>query len=277
MKLFKVIFFSLGLMVVSCCFSLQAKDLGENQIEQFDLKLYHPEKYGLKDLVFHVRISNLADMLKKNLSINVGDVYFKVYWSFPGNYHVEVEGIHDNLKNVKNELKALVMTRLDFVIPETLKGKLKSYRLKSKKIDSGVLVKAYDDSQLKSINEIQLKFDKIGRMFQMKIFSPSGVQTSNISYKVLSWSRNKWIPSLISAESIQGARKTIMTTEIEYLSQNGFGFPKTVSVETKQFINIKDKQTEVSKAGTVIRFYDYKINKNIANKKIAEIKKADSK
>ncbi len=203
------------------------------EVEQFDLRYYHPENYGLKDLVFEIRISDLVKRLNANKTLGkLEDVYYKIYWMFPGEYRIEINGLPNGFMQIKNGLKQMIKARLDYVIPQKLAPKVRSYKLTSTKKASGILVKGVDQTHTKPVNEINLLFDVRGKLKEFKTYSPVGVNNSEMDLNVKPWSHNKWVIDKVKVVN-SGTQITTINSEIDYTTIAGFGFPEKIDITTK--------------------------------------------
>ena len=263
----------LGLLAVLPIFSSNGANTPA-EIENFDIRYYHPANYGLKDLVFEVRVKNLLENLNKNLSLGtLADVYFKVYWMMPGKYKIEVAGLPKGFKEIKSDLKNLIKNRLDFVIPQKLAPKVRSYSLTSRKSKKGVQIIGRDKTHTKAVNEIQLDFNKKGMLSKYKSMSPMGVNSSSIRMSAKGWSHNKWLIDNLKIDTIQGINKITMSHDVDYLSIDGFGFPAKVTITTSSEL-MKTKKSKARKTSnpvtSEILFSKYEVNTGKAQKQIIQ-------
>ena len=68
------------LLLLTLASSLWSQEKIE-ELEQYEIRSYTPQKIGVTDLVFEARIDNLTEMLSKNLVLGkLVDVSFKIYW-----------------------------------------------------------------------------------------------------------------------------------------------------------------------------------------------------
>ncbi len=256
-------------------FSLKAFPvLASSEIENFDIRYYHPANYGLKDLVFEVRVKNLLESLNRKLSLGrVVDVHFKIYWMLPGKYKIEVAGLPKGFKELKSELRNMIKNRLDFVIPQKLAPRVRSYSLTRKKLKNEVNIIAKDKTHTRLISEIRLKFNKKGMLKSLKTLSPAGVNNSLMKMTAKSWSHNKWLIDVLTVNKTQGVQKTSMKYKIDYLSIDGLGFPKKISILTTQELlqtrGAKSKKNE-RKVESEIIFSKYEINSGKAKRFIVK-------
>lgn len=241
-------------------FNISAVNISE--VNEFDIRYYHPESFGLKDLVFEVRVSNLVETLNKKQSFGkIEDLYFKVYWMFPGQYQIQVNGFPKGFDEVKYQLKQMIKNRLDFVVPLKLSPRVRSYELSYFNIKGGKGIKGKDRTGSRPVSEIQLKFKSNGMLQEFKSFSPTGVNSSIFKLGTKSWSNNKWVVENMTIKLIQGVQLTTIENEFEYKSYSGFGFPSKVDITTTQEIvtNNGGKPNKRS-VNSSIEFSKYEVN-----------------
>lgn len=260
-------FISTILFMITMTTSLFSYSATIDEVEEFDIRYYHPENFGLKDLVFEVRFDQMLERLNKQLTFGkLEDIYYKVYWIFPGEYRIEINGLPAGFSEVKNSLKRLVKDRLDFVIPTKLAPKIRGYKLKKKKIKTGELISGRDETGMKAVSEINIKFDKKGRLTEYKTFSPTGTNTAKTKMKVKSWSHNKWVLDEVTSRS-ETTQIMILKNKITYKSVKGIGLPERVDIETSiKGYTTSNESMQRNKSG--ITFSKYEVNTGKAQKYI---------
>lgn len=246
-------------------------------IEKYDIGSYHPENYGLKDLVFQVRLSNLLDHLnEKKIYGKLKDVYFKTYWLFPGKYKVEVIGMPRGFKRMKYNLRNMIYTNLDFVIPKKFSSEIEGYQFEIEKKGLEISMRGKDKSRTKDISEMYIVFDKKSKLKRIKTYSPAGENDSRMEMSVKSWSHNKWALEKITSKIRHGMQTTVMEKNVVYTTVAGFGFPERVNIETTQTSNHSKSTKEkidLRKTVTSIIFSNYKVNMGEARKYMDRDKK----
>jgi hypothetical protein len=246
-----------------------AKEKYPEEIQQFDLRYYNPINFGLKDLVFEARITGLLETLNKQKSYGLlTDLYFKIYWIFPGKFHVDVFGLPNGFHRVKRELSNIIKTRLDYVIPQKLASKLRSYSIKKKKVGNRTQIKALDESHMRTVSEMHFYFKRKGVLEEVKTFSPVGSNKAKLSMEVKQWSHNKLVLSGVETESMQGMQKTIVNSDIKYMTVKGFGFPKQINSQTTYELVLGNKKETKSGAESEIIFSKFEVNTKKAARKI---------
>lgn len=236
------------------------------ELEQYEIRSYAPQKSGVKDLVFEARIEGLTEVLQKNLSIGkLSDVSFKIYWLSPSQYQVEVHGLPKGFQEVKSDLSQLIKGKLEFVLPESFTEKFKGYNLKAEPIADGKLIRAIDQTYTMAVPEVDIVMDKTGTLKTVETRAPMSAVKTEFFHSPKSWSNNKLVIDRIVLTSKQGVAKVTSTNDIEYLNVNGIGFPSKITIknvaETKVPASGKEKEKNVkSETGTVIKFTKYEVN-----------------
>lgn len=256
------------LLIISMVFCLKIH--GAEVVESFDLRTYDPVQNGLKDLFCEVRLKGLTERLKKELvSLNIkSEVYYKLFWLYPGKVDIVVEGLPKGFKELRNNLKNLIINRIDYLIPQKLGKRLRSYNLTTKKISTGVMVIGEDPANNKAVNKLEISFDKEGKLSSYKSYSPLGFQQSSFQYSKTSWSKNKWVLGGVEAKTIQGPQVTEIETSIKHENIVGFGFPGEIKVKTKQYVVApgKEEKKQERTGLTELSFSKYEVNSGKATK-----------
>ncbi len=252
-------------------------EVQNSELEEFEIRSYSPQSSGLKDLVFELRVDGLKEILEKSLVIGkLSDLYFKVYWQYPSEFRVEVMGLPKGFKEVKDDLKQLVMGKLEFVIPGKISDKLKAYKIKVEPITDGKLLKAIDETYTLAVPEIDLTFDKQGRLKIMETKMSQGALVSEFQYSPKSWSNNKLTLDRVSSSSSANGSKLSVINEIEYASVAGFGLPLNLKVinivEYMQAPKDQKEKPKLEKKETksYLRFSKYEVNTGKAARFINE-------
>lgn len=246
------------------------------EIEQYEIRSYDPQKSGLTDLVFEARVDNLTEILNKTQTFGkLVDVYYKIYWMKPEEYRVEVMGMPEGFQEVRDDLAMLIKGKLEFVIPYNFSSKFKDYSLKVEPIADGKLIKAIDATFTKPIPQVDIVFDKSGKLRSTEIKAPPTPIKTEFFHSPKAWSNNKLVLDKLVSVSKAGLATTTITNSFEYVSVAGMGFPSKITVKNV-FEGIvpatkKEKEKKVrTEAGTVIRFSKYEVNTGKAQRFIVD-------
>tara|TARA_R110002049_G_scaffold206957_2_gene377376 strand:+ start:3290 stop:4108 length:819 start_codon:yes stop_codon:yes gene_type:complete len=238
------------------------------RLKQFDQNQYSPSKYGLKDLTFEVKIDGMEKDLKERYALTkVNDPRFKVYWLNPGRIEIEVLGLPPGFTNLKNELKKLVVERIEYVVPQNLSTRLRGYRFDEKKIKNDLVVlEGKDETNTKAINKIDVVLNEQGEIQSMKTTSPSGSQMVKFESSKKSWSHSKNVIDTVNISAVTGIQRNTTETKITYISKDGFGFPSSIATETtiEAMTNTEAKNKVTTSAN--LYFSNYEVNTGNAQK-----------
>lgn len=235
-----------------------------HHIDEFDLRRYAYGNYGLKDLVFEVRSPQILEQLSKNESLGkLVDVYYKVYWVYPGKFNVRVEGLPKGNDVITLETREIIKPLLDSIFPDKLSNVLRSYKIKnvSSKKDKKVL--ATDESGTRGVTEIELVFDSQGRLTNTSTRGLNGRVNSKYKFSVKSWSNNKWVLDRIVTTLGSDNQGITSDNEIKYSTQAGFGLPEKI-VSTSRVQVGKNSQESVRE----FLFSKYEVNTGKALKAV---------
>ena len=255
----KLIYVLVFLLLSFFCYAEDPKS--QEIIKKFDVGYYHPQDKGLKELVVRVDVQNITKQLNEQLIFGkLKEVYFKIYWTYPANVDVEVIGLPEGFQEIKQEFKAMIAARLDLIVPELLEKKFEGYELKSLVSKDSTDIIATDTTQTKMIHEFVAKFDKDGNLNALVGRKPMATEESKLSYGKHPWSQNKWVVNSINVKMQDAAQTTIIDTQIEYTSIEGYGFPKVIKSKTKQSILNGNKKPIERSFDSEMSFSDFKVN-----------------
>lgn len=268
--------------IILCFLAISTSIYSEQRVDeltQFEIRSYFPIEAGLKDLVFEVRMDGLTELLSKNLVIGKRvDIYFKVHWISSGEFLVIVEGFpgdKNSFKEVKEDLKSLILSKLEFVIPQKNSEKLKNYSLKTETLSTGKVIHAVDLSYTFPASEINLYFDKQGKIKSMETKIPNSVIKTDYVYNPKSWSNNKYLlDKVTSYTGVPGNSLTIIH-DLEYQAFGGIGLLTKLTIKNIQEMMIPGKGKEKAKVSkkeviSKLKFSKYEINTGLALKVINE-------
>ena len=237
-------------------------------IENFDVKFYHPEKFGLKDLVFEARIDGLLKRLNEKKSYGaLSDLYFKIYWIYPGQYKIVVNGLPNGFFQLKTGLRELIKNRLDFVIPKVLTTRMRGYKLTESKNKKETIVVAKGSGFGGPSSEMKMTFANNGKLVKFEESGKGLANSSEIDMGVKSWSHNKWVINKMQVKQIEGVLEQDVIYKFEYVTEKGVGFPKRIEIETTTRNRIGDKKQKIKEKGG-ISFTNFEVNTKKAEKYI---------
>lgn len=247
-----------------------------DEIEQYEIRTYSPQKRGVSDLAFEARFDNLTSQLSKSqIYGKLVDVSFKIYWISPSDYKIEVQGMPKGFPEAKASLANAIKNKLEFVLPEKFSEKFKDYTLKAETIADGKLIHAVDATYTLAVPEIDIVIDKTGQLKTVETRAPMSAVKSEFFYSLKAWSNNKYVLDKIIQTSNQGPTKFTTINAIEYENVNGIGFPSRIAVKNVAEMAIPAKGKEKAKKVknetiTNIRFTKYEVNTGKAQRYMHE-------
>jgi hypothetical protein len=262
------------IIFVFCNVALAEEKIEE--LEQFEIRKYTPQKSGVTDLVFEARIDHLTETLTKNLVIGkLVDVSFKIYWLSPSQYRIDIQGLPNGFEEVRANLISLIKGNLEFVLPEKFSEKLQGYTLKKESVADGKLIHATDATYTMAIPVIDILFDKSGQIKTIETKAAMSAVKSEFFQTPKAWSNNKFVLDKVIQTTRQGATLFTTTNSLEYLSVNGIGFPSKLTIKNISEVTIpatkKEKEKKVkSETNSIIRFTKYEVNSGSAQRYIME-------
>lgn len=246
------------------------------EIEQYEIRSYSPQKNGVTDLVFEARLDNLTESLSKNLILGkLVDVSFKIYWTSPAQYKIEVQGLPKGFVEIKANLISIIKTKLEFVLPEKFSEKFKDYTLKAEAIAGGKLIHAIDLTYTLAVPEIDIVIDKMGQLKTVETRAPMSAVKTEFFHSPKPWSSNKLVLDKIILTTKQGLVNFKTINSLDYINLNGIGFPSKVAMQTITEVIVpakaKEKEKKIKNEQVAnIRFTKYEVNTGKAQRYIHE-------
>ncbi|MCP4913854.1 MAG: hypothetical protein GY909_12145 [Oligoflexia bacterium] len=237
-------------------------------IKDYEIRSYDPVAMGMKDLYFEIHIDGLTEAFKKNNSMIElkGEIYYKVFWLYPGKVEVDIEGLPKGFHVQRTGLLSLVNDKLTEIIPTKLSKTLRSYELSQSKKGKYTIVKAKDRTRLSAVTEMELVFDSESRLKSVSARSPMGSQRVNHIYKAMPWSKNKWVKNKSIANSVTGIQTTKVEKNYYYKSVKGIGLIEKIEVNTTQTLNQNTKDGKEQKRSSSDKVYvkGHRVNEGVA-------------
>lgn len=240
------------LFVTSTAF---AQDAG-TYLKNFDAKVYSLKTKGVTDFVVDIESSKLTKQLNdQQVFGKVKDVVFRTYWTAnPERLAIEVEGLPEGFKEIKEELKISLLGMMDNLIPPTMAQRFNGY-----KISNGSKAKefvAQDSSGVAPIPSFTLKFDQEDKLVEVVGQKPIGSLVISPVYAKESFSDGRFVLKEQTTTSTEGSQTVTIKKELEYGQSQGMGVLTGVEVTTEQ----KGQSGKSVSATEKLTFKNYKIN-----------------
>jgi len=280
------------MLLLGSTFTYAQDKEAESLITNFDNSYYHPEKKGLKDLKVKITIPDLAKVLSENKFLGqLKDVYFELYYENPERVFIDIKGMPQGFEEHKNTLRGIILSRLEFIIPQYLKDKFKGLTLKSTKSEGDdKVVKVTNPKNFNEDLAIFLYFNKKGILKKIENkLEYNQNEVTNLTMDTKSWSDGKVVTEKTEVVSDNSGMYTKITNQIKYTSANGFGFPEQFDSQTYQKNTVKVavnagkkdiKPEDIKYEDKVfeqefsfrMNFVDYKVNEGEATKMFKKLK-----
>lgn len=239
-----------------------------NIIRLSDEKSYTPRAKGLRDLVVDLVNPQLTKQLNDQMIFgHVSEAVFRIYWTAePERVAMEILGLPAGFNEIKNELKASMIGRLETVIPIPLSKRLTAYKTRTDPRKPGVVIATDPNGQM-AILEFELSFAKSGVLEKLVGKKPVGVVTTTYKYEQPSWSDPRLALVSMFTRAEEGPQLVESSSEISYLVTAGMGLPSVVKTTTKQTIKSANDGKPVERTTTETLFMkNYKVNTGAATK-----------
>lgn len=232
-----------------------AQDPG-TYLKNFDNKVYSLKTKGVSDFVVDIESTKLTKQMNdQQVFGKVKEVVFRTYWTAnPERLAIEVVGLPEGFKEVKEELKLAILGMMDNLIPQTMAQRFNGYKFSNGTKPKEVL--AQDSSGLAPIPSFVLKFDKEDKLIEVVGQKPIGTLTVVPNFQKESFSDGRWVLKGQTTTNTEGGQTVIIKKELSYGQSQGIGVLTEVDFSTEQ----KSQSGKSTTASESLTFKNYKIN-----------------
>jgi hypothetical protein len=215
-------------------------------LQSVDLKNYSIQKKGVTDLVFEVSNPTLTKNLNEQMIFGkLNSVTFTVYWTFkPERIAINVNGLPEGFKEVKDELKLNILSKIESIISIPLEKKFANYEVTLK---SPMEMVGKDKTQQNLIPEYIFKLGAEGELQEIKGIKPVGQMTIKFENQKFPWSDQKWVATKMVTTSEDGPQVTTTTTQFQFINLQNIGLPKTILSKTNQLVRMDPKAKPIER------------------------------
>ena len=241
------------LLVISFAFN-QALSSSQNIFEDHKLQTYSPLKAGVKDLLFDIRMDGLLDSVKKTTSLtSLEDLYFRVYWAYPGQYRIDVEGLPKGFKMLRKNLKSTIKPIVDIIFSDDFVRQFERVPFIKNSNKKRTYVKK---KQAGEVSNISVEFNKRGILKTINSSSPYSKFETTFNHKLRSWSKGKYVMDKITIAEMTNGLVSTKVFDVERELQTGVGLPKKVSIEQ----SLKRKEKVINSTTQNFHFTNFHVN-----------------
>lgn len=227
-------------------------------LNSVDSKIYSLKTKGVKDFVVDIESSKLTRQMNEQMMFGkVDEVIFRTYWTAnPERIAIEVIGLPDGFKEIKEELKLSIFNVIENLLPPSTVQRFAGY-----KIIQGAKPKefvAQDSTGIANIPSFTLRFDSQDRLTEVEGHKPVGFLMTTPKYEKDGFSGGKWVLKSISTKTIENGQSVTVSKDLKYGSSQGIGVLSELVIKTEQKLeSVHAKPLILEEA---IEFKNYKIN-----------------
>lgn len=253
----KVLFFSFFVMA-----SALAQDPA-TYLKNFDSKIYSLKTKGVKEFVVDIESSKLTKQMNdQQMFGKVEELIFRTYWTAePERLAIEIIGLPDGFKEVKDELKVSMLQLMDNLLPQTTAQRFPGYKFTQPRARE---ILAQDTSGIAPIPSFTLRFDTQDRLTEVIGNKPIGTLVIKPVYEKQSFSEGKWVLMSQTTTSSESGQTLDVLKELSYGKHQGISVLSEVTVTTEH--KGSGKNARAIKNSESVEFKNYKINEGAALK-----------
>ncbi len=233
-------------------------------LKSFDAKIYSLKSKGVKDFVVDIENEKLTKNLNdQQLFGKVEELVFRVYWTAnPERLAIEVVGLPQGFKEVKEDLKMGIMGVVENLIPQSMEKKFNGYKFVPGANAREVI--AQDTTGIAPVPSFILMFDDQDKLVEVRGVKPIGTLIVKPKYEKESFSDGKLVLKEQTTMTSENGQTLIMTKELEYGNSQGIGVLTEVEASTEHKASQAESRPMTTKE--TITFKNYKINSGDAFK-----------
>lgn len=247
------------LFAALCLFSLSVRaEDPKTYLASFDSKIYSLKTKGVKDFVVDVENSKLTKQVNESMVFGkVDKLMFRLFWTqTPERLAIEVLGLPDGFREIKEELKASLLSGMDNLLPLGVMDKFAGYTISASTTPKEFIAK--DKSGLAPIPSYVLKFDANDTLTEVTGKRHVGSFKVTNEWEKESFSDGKWVLKEQVTTSEENGQSVVSTKEYEYGTVNGVGVLEDVTINVVQ--KFDKPELKPIKVEEKLEFKNYKIN-----------------
>lgn len=228
---------------------------------------YDAQTKGLRELVVDLVNPALTKQLNDQMIFgHLNEVVFRIYWTAkPERVAVEIEGLPEGFREIKDELRAAMVGSLEYAIAPPIEKKFAGYTPRME-LGKNNIVFMDDPTHLRPVLGYELGFEADGKLIQVMAKKPVGIVLTKNQYGKEAWSDGRYVLQRSETIAEEGPQVTQVTTQISYQAFAGIGLPVTVRTLTKQVVRPPGGNPEERLNEDVLTFKNHKVNDGSALK-----------
>jgi hypothetical protein len=244
--------------------AVSAQDVGTLFKEAADAT-YDPRVKGLRDLVVEMESPTITKQLNDQMIFGkVQEVVFRAYWTAePERVGMEIEGLPEGFREVKEELKLAMVARLEHILPPPWERRYPGYQPKTDPAQPKVIL-FENPTGYQTVLAYEVRFDMDYRPRQVVAKRASGLVTTTLHHARESWSEGRYVLVRSETSAEEGPQRTTVLQELTYQSFAGVGLPVLVKTATKQTLQPPGAKPQVRTFEDVLTFKNHRVNSGAA-------------
>jgi hypothetical protein len=238
-------------------FSAEAQDPGAF-ITNFDNKVYSLKNRGVNDFVVDIMSPRLTKQLNEQLIFGrLEEVIFRTYWtSNPERVAIEIIGLPDGFKEIKEELKLSILSIIDSILPPSTQQRFAGYKFFPGK--TPLEFEAKDVTGIAHVQSYVLKFDSSNKLISVEGKKAVGELAITPVYTKEGFADGKWVLKSLKTTQSENGQVVTVKKDLSYSSSQGIAVVSRLNVETEQAAT-KDGSKALN-FDESFEFKNYKIN-----------------
>lgn len=225
-------------------------------LKNFDAKIYSLKSKGVKDFVVDIESSKLTRQMNDLQQFGkVEELIFRAYWTAePERLAIEVIGLPDGFKEIKEELKLSILPMMDNLIPQTMPQRFAGHKFQNGANSREII--ARDTSGMAQIPSYLIKFDEQDKVIEVIANKAVGTLEVRPLYEKSPFADGKWVLKQQTNHSTENGQSLVVTKSLDYEKIQGMGVLSEVQINSEYKL-IQGKSTKFSES---ITFKNYRIN-----------------
>lgn len=203
-------------------------------LNNFDAKVYSLKTKGVKEFVVDIISSKLTKQMNDQMIFGkVNELIFRTYWTAnPERISIEVIGLPDGFREIKEELKLSILSVIENLLPLTTVQRFSGYKFLPGSTPKEFV--AQDSTGIANIQSFVLRFDNQDRMIEVVGKKDVGTLVTTPVYEKDSFAAGKWVLKSISTNSSENGQSLLVKKVLTYGQSQGIGVLSKVTVTTEQ-------------------------------------------
>lgn len=242
------------LFVISSAFAQDPS----SYLKGFDARVYSLKTKGVNNFIVDIESSKLTKQMNdQQMFGKVEELIFRVYWTAnPERLAIEIMGLPDGFKEVKEELKLSILGVIDNLLPQSTASRFNGYKFVQGSKPKEIL--AQDTTGIAPIPSFVLKFDDQDKLVEVIGNKPIGTMTVKPVYTRETFADGKLVLTEQTSVTQENGQSVTVRKELEYGKANGIGVLTEVSISTEQ--KLDGSNAKPTSTRETLEFKNYKIN-----------------